>query len=237
MENPEAEIAGVIRSLTQGTRKEQQKVLDDYFLPDAFFVHPFCRVPSFGSKQVRVPLTNFQLTINSRLLILLIYQWYRILSPRILLEVDSVAHDKKTNSLYATIRQTFTIWIVPFSIWQANVQLVCLLNLEHLQVDKNKQPLLSHGDNKNVGKASGKRYFIRGQQDHYQVNEFLKFIAPLGASSLYYLWQLFATFLSACGVALLWPVTSVYEYAVVQPNNNGQQQGNGNAQIDTSENH
>lgn len=119
-----------------------------------------------------------------------------------------LAFDKKQNLLYATIRQTFTIWIVPFSLWQANVQLVCLLNLECLEVDGNKQPLVNQGAMNGV---PAKRYFIRGQQDHYQVNEFLKFILPWGGSVVWYLWQLFATLLSAAGVALFWPVTSFYE--------------------------
>ncbi|KAI8944920.1 hypothetical protein F4801DRAFT_570102 [Xylaria longipes] len=217
MENPEEEISGVIHSLTQGTREEQEKALNDYFLPDAYFVHPFCRVPSFQPRQIRVPFSNTEWTINSRLLVLLVYQWYKIMSPRILLEVDSTAFDRRTNSLYATIRQTFTIWIVPFSLWQAKVKLVCLLELAHLPVDKNKQPLvLKNGfteknrDN-NTSSVSEKRYFIRGQQDHYQTNEMLKFVAPFGASVLVYIWQLFATFFCVVGTAFLWPVTSIYE--------------------------
>ncbi|KAI1419401.1 hypothetical protein F5Y12DRAFT_259811 [Xylaria sp. FL1777] len=226
MENPEVEISDVIRSLTQGTRKEQEKALNDYFLPNAYFVHPFCRVPAFESRQVRIPFTNTRWTINSRYLVKLIYQWYKILSPKILLQVDSTSFDRRTNSLYATIRQTFTIWIVPFSLWQANVRLVCLLNLAYLPVDENKQPLLSQGesarndDGENKTISPEKRYFIRGQQDHYQVNDMLKFIAPFGASLLYYLWQLFATFLSAVGVAVLWPVTSVYERGLTKANEN-----------------
>ncbi|KAI3331519.1 hypothetical protein HD806DRAFT_162168 [Xylariaceae sp. AK1471] len=222
MENPEKEISGVIRSLTQGTREEQENALNEYFLPNAYFVHPFCRVPSFESRTIQVPFINIAWTLNSRWLVLLVYQWYRILSPKILLEVDSTAFDRRTNSLYATIRQTFTIWIVPFSLWQANVQLVCLLELAHLPVDGNNQPLLPRDGSEqsdqddNTALRSKKRYFIRGQQDHYQVNEFLKFIAPFGASVVWYLWQLFATFVSAIGVALLWPVTLAYERLFVK---------------------
>ncbi|KAI1275347.1 hypothetical protein F5Y07DRAFT_182135 [Xylaria sp. FL0933] len=226
MENPEKEISGVIRLLTQGTRKEQEEALHRYFLPDAYFVHPFCRVPSFGSREVQVPFTNIRWTINSRLLVQLIYQWYKILSPKILIKIDSTSFDKRTNSLYATIRQTFTIWIVPFSLWQANVQLVCLLDLVDLPVDENKQPLLSNGQSERKNGyanavATKRRYFIRGQQDHYQTNDMLKFIAPFGASALCFLWQLFATFLSAVGVALLWPVTSIYERSVIKSDQNG----------------
>ncbi|GAW20157.1 hypothetical protein ANO14919_096540 [Xylariales sp. No.14919] len=217
MEDPERQISGVIRSLTQGTHEEQEKALNDYFLPDAYFVHPFCRVPSFGSREIRVPFTNTRRTINSRRLVQFIYQWYKIMSPSILLEVDSTSFDEKTNSLYATIRQTFTVWIVPFSLWKANVKLVCLLQVKLLPIDENKQPLLPpaepehHIGNNDPAPSPEKRYFIQGQQDHYQTNDMLNFIAPLGASALCYIWQLSATFLCIVGVTLLWPVTSVYE--------------------------
>jgi hypothetical protein len=216
MENPEREISGVIRSLTQGTRGEQEKALNDYFLPNAYFVHPYCRVPPFESTQVQIPFTDIKWTVNSRWLVSIVYQWYKIMSPEILLEVDSTSFDSRTDSLYATIRQTFTIWIVPFSLWQANVRLVCLLKLAHLPVDENKHPLLQthpaeQSDHDTDAATPPKRYFIRGQEDHYQINDMLKFILPLGASPLYYVWQLLATFLCAIGVALLWPVTSIYE--------------------------
>lgn len=229
MENPEQEISGVIHSLTEGTREEQAKALDDYFLPNAYFVHPYCRVPPFQSTEVRIPLTDIKWTVNSRWLLSIIYQWYKILSPKILLEVDSTSFDSRTNSLYATIRQTFTIWLVPFDLWQANVRLVCLLKLAHLPVDENKQPLLQNESeqidhNENTATPS-KRYFIRGQEDHYQINDALKFILPLGASPLYYVWQLLATFLCAIGVALLWPVTSIYERGLSDSAKNGNKNG------------
>ncbi|KAI0870965.1 hypothetical protein GGS24DRAFT_85511 [Hypoxylon argillaceum] len=231
MEKPEEEIADVIRSLTMGTREEQKEALDNYFLPDAYFVHPFCRVPSFKSRPIQVPFINKEWIINSRLLVLFVYQWYKIMSPKILLKVDSTSFDRKTNSLYVTIRQTFTLWIVPFSLWQANVKLVCLLKLMKLDVDENRKPLLPRNrrERKNHNKKAAmpypkSLYFIHGQQDHYQSDDMLKFIAPLGASALYYLWQLLATFLCIIGATLLWPVTSVYERHL----NKATQKGKGN---------
>ncbi|KAI0100609.1 hypothetical protein GGR51DRAFT_346472 [Nemania sp. FL0031] len=217
MENPEEEIADIIRSLTMGTREEQKEALHSYFLQNAYFIHPFCRVPSFRSRQIQVPFTNIEWTINSRLLVLFVYQWYKIMSPKISLEVDSTSFDRRTNSLYVTIRQTFTLWIVPFSLWQANVKLVCLLNLVRLDVHEHlRLPLVENGherqnDEKGAPNSSKSLYFIHGQQDHYQSNDMLKFIAPFGASALYYLWQLFATLLCVVGATILWPVTSVYE--------------------------
>ncbi|KAI0966862.1 hypothetical protein F4678DRAFT_260577 [Xylaria arbuscula] len=233
MENPEKEISGVIRLLTQGTKTQQGYAINDYFTKDAYFNHPFCRVPSFEPREVKVPFVNSHFTITSRFLVQLIYQWYKIMSPKIELQVDSTSFDKASNSLYATIRQTFTIWIVPFSLWQANVKLVSLLELVYLPVDDHLHPLPSsyqstdknghmngHAEGHNRPDLPEKLYFIRGQQDFYQLDDALKFIAPLGAAPLYFVWQLFATFLSALGVALLWPVTPIYERFVTIPRPN-----------------
>ena len=52
------------------------------------------------------------------------------------------------------------------------------------------------------------RFFIRGQEDHYQVEEFLKFVAPWGGAPFWVAWQLFGTLLCVLGV-LLWPFSLV----------------------------
>lgn len=78
------EIASVIDTLTKGTPQQQEDALNTYFLPNASFIHPFCRVPSFS--QGSIPLAR---DLDSRWLILGIYRWYRTLSPRIDLTVDS----------------------------------------------------------------------------------------------------------------------------------------------------
>ncbi|KAI0840917.1 hypothetical protein F5Y06DRAFT_308577 [Hypoxylon sp. FL0890] len=203
MDNPEDQIAEVIHNLTARSRKDQQQALREYFLPNAYFIHPFSRVPSFST--FKVPYTNQ--IVNSRRLVSLIYQWYRILSPEIKVEIDSICFDEKHCLLYATMRQTFTIWIVPFSLWQANVKLVTVLELQRLPVDQQNRPILngrpgSDNDDLTLSKQLTKRYFIKGQEDHYQVEEFLKFIAPWGASLLWVAWQLYATFICAVGVFL-----------------------------------
>lgn len=70
-----AEIPEIIHKLTQGPPSVQEKTVVEYFTPDAAFIHPLCRV-------ARGPY--------SRLLILAIYRWYKILSPTIEIEVHSV---------------------------------------------------------------------------------------------------------------------------------------------------
>ena len=92
MEDPEAEITQVIHLLTQSPPSLQQAAIDRYFALDASFTHPFCRTGSFAWDP-SISLGPYGLLgnyTNSRWLIKGIYRWYKILSPRIQLEVDSV---------------------------------------------------------------------------------------------------------------------------------------------------
>ena len=72
MDDPVAEIRGVVLQLTTGSRQQQQEALEKNFTRDASFKHPFCAVT------------------GNRDTILRIFQWYKILSPRIQLNVNSV---------------------------------------------------------------------------------------------------------------------------------------------------
>jgi hypothetical protein len=81
--NSEKQISHVIHLLTEGSPADQKRALDTYFLPDASFLHPLCRVPSFSKNNV--PLLG---EIDSRWVLWMIYRWYKILSPRILLDVE-----------------------------------------------------------------------------------------------------------------------------------------------------
>ena len=71
----EAEIPQVIHLLTQSPPSTQRKTIEKYFTPSASFTHPLCRTGSFE---------------GSRWLIWCIYRWYKIMSPRIEISVDSV---------------------------------------------------------------------------------------------------------------------------------------------------
>ncbi|RYP17858.1 hypothetical protein DL765_004256 [Monosporascus sp. GIB2] len=220
MDQPVREIPGIITALTQGNSEEQAKTLEDYFLPDAYFVHPLCRVPSFGDRAIPFPfslLTSRTRTLNSRWLLLMIYNWYRILSPKILFTIDSVVFDRRASLLYLTMRQTFTLWFVPFDLWQAkDVKLVTVLELALLPVGEDGRPLplsrdaapLTAADDDYRQRQDRSRFFVRGQEDHYHVEEWLKFIAPWGGNLLWMAGQLFATLVCVVGVAL-WPFTLV----------------------------
>lgn len=217
MDHPVREIPGIITALTQGNSEEQSKALEDYFLPDAYFVHPFCRVPSFGDRAIPFPfslLTSPTRTLNSRWLVLMIYNWYRILSPKILFAIDSIVFDQRASLLYLTMRQTFTLWFVPFDLWQAkDVKLVTVLELALLPVGEDGRPLplpqAAADDHQHRQQHQDRsRFFVRGQEDHYHVEEWLKFTAPWGGSLLWMAGQLFSTLVCAVGVAL-WPFTLV----------------------------
>ncbi|RYP36446.1 hypothetical protein DL767_003409 [Monosporascus sp. MG133] len=223
MDHPVREIPGIITALTQGNSEEQAKTLEDYFLPDAYFVHPLCRVPSFGDRAIPFPfslLTSRTRTLNSRWLVLMIYNWYRILSPKILFTIDSVVFDQRASLLYLTMRQTFTLWFVPFDLWQAkDVKLVTVLELALLPVGEDGRTLslspaataaalTTADDDHRRQQQDRSRFFIRGQEDHYHVEEWLKFVAPWGGSLLWMAGQLLSTLICAVGVAL-WPFTLV----------------------------
>jgi hypothetical protein len=79
----EKQIVHVIHLLAEGSPAEQQHALNTYFLSDASFTHPLCRVPSFAG--VALPVVG---EVDSRWVIWMIYRWYKILSPRIELTVE-----------------------------------------------------------------------------------------------------------------------------------------------------
>ncbi|MCJ1371885.1 hypothetical protein MMC20_003105 [Loxospora ochrophaea] len=183
MENPTAEISQVIHLLTQSTPSIQRATLERYFTPNASFTHPFCRTGSFN---------------GSRWLIWCIYRWYKIMSPRIELTVDSVAYDPITLTLYVSLHQLFRVWFVPFV--SAPVSLTTVLRL----VPTSSEPPYDKTT-----------YRIQSQNDLYQVNEFVKFASLFGVLSAFLLiWQFVATGLCVVGATLGVPVSWVEENVV-----------------------
>ncbi|KAJ5379679.1 uncharacterized protein N7496_002107 [Penicillium cataractarum] len=178
MENPVAEIRTVIRLLTQSTPSLQEKALERFFTTNASFVHPFCRVPSFN---------------GSRWWVTKIFQWYKIMSPRIEMEVHSVAFDEDHLKLYVHMSQIFSIWLVPFHV--APVTLTTVLDLT---TDAANSSAPTNGDHT--------RYYITKQEDLYQTSEFVKFLLPHVGHWLVLLWHLIATFFCIVGVTFLWPM-------------------------------
>ncbi|KAH9864579.1 hypothetical protein J1614_010514 [Plenodomus biglobosus] len=75
MDDPVAEIPHVIHLLTQSPPSIQRATINKYFTPNASFTHPFVRTGSWS---------------HSRVLIHCVYRWYKIMSPRIEISVQSV---------------------------------------------------------------------------------------------------------------------------------------------------
>ncbi|OTA01379.1 hypothetical protein A9Z42_0016780 [Trichoderma parareesei] len=203
MENPGhlittvQEIAGVINALTKGTPKQQQDTLNTYFLSNASFIHPFCRVPSIS--RGAVPLAR---DLDSRWLILGIYRWYRTLSPKISLTVDSSVFDHHNNTLYVSIRQTFSIWFIP--LHSSRVKLLSVLRLVQGSSSEPGQlsppPKYTTADGRAAVSSAlagpGQerlRYYIASQEDLYQTNDFVAFVVPYLGPLLVFLWQLYST--------------------------------------------
>ncbi|KAJ4303293.1 hypothetical protein N0V90_002186 [Kalmusia sp. IMI 367209] len=169
MEDPANEIRGVIHLLTQSPPTIQRDAIETYFTPNASFTHPFCRTGTWE---------------NSRFLVQAIYRWYKILSPKIELTVNSVAYDESNLLLYVNITQVFGIWVIPFH--RARVNLTTVLKLRR-----------NRGDGK---------YYIQSQNDLYQTDEFVKFLIP-PSWIIVWLWQFWATAFCLLGAAALWPIT------------------------------
>ncbi|OGE49491.1 hypothetical protein PENARI_c021G11726 [Penicillium arizonense] len=178
MENPVAEIPTVIRLLTQSPPSVQETVLGRFYTNNASFVHPFCRVPSFQ---------------GSRWWVAKIFQWYKIMSPRIELEVHSIAFDEEKLKLYVNMSQIFSIWLVPFHVAPVSLTTVLDLTFESPTSDAT-----TNGDHR--------LYYITQQEDLYQTSEFIKFIMPHIGYWLVFGWHLIATLFCVAGVMLLWPI-------------------------------
>ncbi|EME47818.1 hypothetical protein DOTSEDRAFT_69674 [Dothistroma septosporum NZE10] len=116
MDDPIQDVADVVHRLTQGSPKQQEEAINEYFTTDASFTHPFCRTGSFE---------------GSRWLIHAIFRWYKVMSPKIDLTVHSVAFDETNLILYINISQVFSIWLVPFH--HAHVNLTTVLQLVRKQ--------------------------------------------------------------------------------------------------------
>ncbi|RKU46811.1 hypothetical protein DL546_007554 [Coniochaeta pulveracea] len=253
MEKPTAEIESVVRALAQGSPNEQRDALETYFLPDAEFVHPFCRVPAFS--HLRLPFLG---TINSRDLIHSIFQWYRFMSPRIDLTIDSILMDENKKTLYLAMHQRFALWIIPF--YAARVHMVTVLHLaeeqerilvpggglpSYAQAAASRQPLLSGSRKDPAVTFDGnsathvepepqprKKYYIAKQEDLYQVSEWIKFLVPFGignamVSGYMLLVTMFCVMGSLVTLPIVYIATAGGQTGNVAPPNKGLKQDKG----------
>ncbi|KAI0077996.1 hypothetical protein K474DRAFT_1771374 [Panus rudis PR-1116 ss-1] len=143
MEDPAKEIEQVILNLTTTASPEVQKAtVEKYYDTDAQFRHPLCTVPPGP---------------NSREYILRIYQWYRIMSPRIKLEVRKVTYDDEKKELFCDVVQEFHIRWSPFR--PAPSRLLVHLKLRPSVIEPN-------------------RYFISLHEDFYHPEDLVALVFP-----------------------------------------------------------
>ncbi|KLU84477.1 hypothetical protein MAPG_03519 [Magnaporthiopsis poae ATCC 64411] len=115
---------------------------------------------------------------------------------------DEKAYDKRNNILYLAICQRFAIWFIPF--YSANVRLVTEVHLlrqpPHSAAAASGPPReqeATHGQQETNGAgdmaAVKPRYFIAKQEDHYQVDEYLRFVLPVVGPLAWTAWQLISS--------------------------------------------
>lgn len=98
-------------------------------------------------------------------------------------------YDQRQSVLYVQVSQIFSLWFIPF--YKAHVRLVTMLHLSRIW-DAN---------------TNTNKYYIHKQEDHYQFNEFVKFIFPFGGDLVLAFWQIIVAFFCVVGAVLFAPIT------------------------------
>ncbi|KAF7163061.1 hypothetical protein CNMCM5623_008081 [Aspergillus felis] len=106
-------------------------------------------------------------------------------------------------TLYITLSQIFSIWVVPFHV--SPVRLTTVINLT---TDSGVQkPSMVNGDHT--------LYYIAKQEDLYQVSEFVKFVVPHVGHLFVLAFQSFATLFCILGVVIFYPIMWLEERRVI----------------------
>ncbi|KAF7290753.1 hypothetical protein MIND_01316000 [Mycena indigotica] len=141
MQNPTSEIGAVVSLLTAAAAPDIQKAAFlRYMTSDAGFRHPLCSVlPGPGSRER----------------VLGIYQWYRIMSPRIDITVNNVVYDETNRILLLDVVQLFHIRFSPFKPAPARLLVRLTLRQDHDGL-----------------------FYIALQEDFYHPDDFMALLAP-----------------------------------------------------------
>ncbi|GIK06001.1 hypothetical protein Aspvir_010119 [Aspergillus viridinutans] len=116
---------------------------------------------------------------------------------------SSNAYDESHLTLYITLSQIFSIWVVPFHV--SPVKLTTVINLT---TDSGVQkPSMVNGDHT--------LYYIAKQEDLYQVSEWIKFVVPHVGHLFVLAFQSFATLFCILGVAIFYPIMWLEERRVI----------------------
>lgn len=112
------------------------------------------------------------------------------------------AYDENHLTLYITLSQIFSIWVVPFHV--APVRLTTVINLT---TNSGVQKPSMNGDHT--------LYYIAKQEDLYQVSEFIKFVVPHVGHLIVLAWQSFATLVCIIAVGIFYPILWLEERRVI----------------------
>jgi hypothetical protein len=151
----------------------------------------------------------------------MIYRFYKILSPRIDLQIKSVAFDETHLKLYVTSSQLFSIFVIPFYLAPVTLTTVLTLTDDPGKYRGYTSADEYHPQDETSSRGDGgekKKYWIASQEDLYQTTEFVKFFMPFGIGSFFvFFWHLFATAGCVLGAYLLWPITYFEEKRISLP--------------------
>ncbi|TFK38407.1 hypothetical protein BDQ12DRAFT_630883 [Crucibulum laeve] len=140
MQNPAKEITSVVLQLTATSSPDVQKAtIERYMTSDVGFRHPVCSITPGP---------------NSRDGLLGIYQWYRVLSPKIDIKVESIVFDAEKCVIYLEAVQWFRLFFLP--IRPAPSRLVIRLTL----------------------RKENELYYISLQEDFYHTDDFMALLLP-----------------------------------------------------------
>jgi hypothetical protein len=121
--------------------------------------------------------------------------------------------DQRSGTLYVSLRQTFSVWFVPF--YRAPVKLVTVLQLTQRSAWDSSEPVASRAGSLVEGREPAAlagpgqeraRYYIASQDDLYQANECFQFLLPGLGPLLWFVWQMWATGMCVAGSLLFLPM-------------------------------
>ncbi|CCL98884.1 uncharacterized protein FIBRA_00891 [Fibroporia radiculosa] len=185
MEDPAHELEAVVLTLTTAVNAEIQKAaILRYFAPDASFRHPCCTVPpsstpsSHPTSPTYPPFSRLlapfstPAAADSRETILSIYQWYRVLSPRLIVHVKNVCWDPAREEAWVEVVQAFHIWTSPLPAAEARL-------FTHLQLRRMPSPPpAQEGDSDALSSDPRPLFVIASQEDFYHPEDLMALLVP-----------------------------------------------------------
>ncbi|KAJ3746125.1 hypothetical protein DFH05DRAFT_913110 [Lentinula detonsa] len=160
MQDPEREIASVALLLTTSDSPDVQKsAFEKYVARDVGFKHPLCYVPP---------------SRDSRETLLGIYQWYRVMSPKIVGKVRSVG--KSLNLMLSPCTLCFNLEIVYDE--GNHTLLLDMVQKFHIRISPFKPAWSRLLVRITVTEING-LYYISFQEDFYHPEDFARLLVPM----------------------------------------------------------